>query len=136
LDVGLGTLLLPAALMFGAPDAAGSYEKGLFCESVKLIEFVVELVDHGNDAGRTVQQLNRSLSRKACYFSTAPLLRARTVKFERNIGASHAIYSIYRVEVTALAPVKTEVGNLVWPLAQPKVMYTLREARPEYLRDH
>ena len=34
--MGIGAYLLQAALVFGAPDSLGTYEKGLFCESVEL----------------------------------------------------------------------------------------------------
>ena len=136
LDGILGAFLLPATLLFGAPEALGSYEKGLFCDSIKLVEFVVELADHGNDPKKAVTDLNKSLDRKACYFSTREEFRARVVKFERNIGANQKFYAIYRVELTAFAPVKTEVGHLAWPLTQPRIMYTLREAQPDHLYGH
>ena len=40
MDLEVGALVLQAALVFGAPDSPGTFEKGLFCESVGLVERV------------------------------------------------------------------------------------------------
>ncbi len=131
-----GTLLVPAALLLAAPDDLGTYQRGLFCETPAFVVEVVEHADRGSDPARAVADINRSVEHNACRYSFQADVRARTVKFERNVAANHTVYSIYRVEVTAFAPEHTEIGNLIWKLSSPVPMYTLRAATPEHLYEH
>lgn len=133
-DVGL--LVLPAVLALGAPNDPAPYEKGLFCETVELVEAVVVVADRGGDPRRAVEDINRKSRRRSCIYSMTSEIRARTVKFEKNIAANHSIYSIYQVEVTTLGYQKTEAGDLDWTLSQPLIMYTLRDVRPDHQHDH
>ena len=55
-------MVLPAALVFGAPVSPGTYEKGLFCESVALVERVVALADRGANPLRVVADINARLA--------------------------------------------------------------------------
>ena len=131
-----GALVLPAALVFGAPVSAGSYEKGLFCDSLALVERVVELAERGANPLRVVDDINARLSHTACIYATKADVRARTVRFERNIGANHTTYSIYQVQVTAHGTQKTEIGNIEWTFSPPRTMYTLRAAAPTHTVSH
>ena len=131
-----GAYLLPAALVFGAPVSPGSYEKGLFCESVALIERVAELAERGANPVRVVDDINARLARTACIYATKTEVRARTVKFERNLAANHATYSIYQVQVTAHGVQKTEIGDIAWTFSPPLTMYTLRAAAPTHTVSH
>ena len=88
-----GALVLPVALVFGAPASPGTYEKGLFCESLALVERVVELAERGANPVRVVDDLNARLAHTACIYATRADVRARTVRFERNIAANHANYA-------------------------------------------
>ena len=131
-----GTLLVPAALLLGAPVSLGHYEKGLFCDRSELVERVVERADRGLDPREAVAQINATLDREACLYTSQPNVRARTVKFEHNVAANHTVYSIYRVDVTAFGWEQTEIGTFAWNLPQPVTMYVLRAARPDQLYDH
>jgi hypothetical protein len=128
--VDFGAYLLPAALVFGAPVSPGTYDKGLFCESVALIERVAELADRGANPVRVVADINARLSHTACIYATKADVRARTVRFERNIAANQTNYSIYQVQVTAHGVQKTEIGDIEWTFSPPLTMYTLRAAAP------
>ena len=65
-----GALLLPAALVFGAPESPGKYEKGLFCETVDLVERVAALAERGANPTRVVADLNARLAHTACIYAT------------------------------------------------------------------
>ena len=131
-----GAYLLPAALVFGAPESAGTYEKGLFCESVALIERVAELAERGANPMRVVDDVNARLAHTACIYATKADVRARTVRFERNIAANQTSYSIYQVQVTAHGVQKTEIGDIEWIFSPPLTMYTLRAAAPTHTVSH
>lgn len=131
-----GAYLLPAALVFGAPASPGTYEKGLFCDSVALIERVAELAERGANPVRVVGDINARLSRTACIYATKNEVRARTVRFERNIAANHITYSIYQVQVTAHGVQKTEIGDIEWTFSPPLTMFTLRAAAPAHTVSH
>lgn len=128
MDLQFGVYLLPAALVFGAPSSPGTYEKGLFCESVALVERVADFADRGANPARVVADINARLGRSACIYATMPDVRARTVRFEKTISANHASYGIYQVQVTAHGIQKTEIGDFAWTFEQPLTMYTVREA--------
>ena len=131
-----GAYLLPAALVFGAPVSPGNYEKGLFCESVALVERVVVLADRGANPVRVVADINARLQHTACIYAVKPDVRARTVRLESNIGANHTTYSIYQVQVTAHGVQKTEIGDIEWTFSPPLTMYTLRAAAPKQTVSH
>ena len=131
-----GALLLPAALVFGAPANPGSYEKGLFCETVELVERVAALAERGANPTRVVTDINARLGHTACIYATKPEVRARTVRLEKNIAANRDTYSIYRVQVTAHGVQKTEIGDLPWTFSPPLTMYTLRAAAPAQTVSH
>jgi hypothetical protein len=136
LDFDVGALVLQAALVFGAPDSPGIYEKGLFCESVSLVERVVELADRHADPLRVVADINARLGHTACIYAIKPEVRARTVRFEKNVAANHTAYAIFQVQVTSRGVEKTEIGDLVWSYSQPLTMYTLRAAAPARTVSH
>ena len=123
-----GALLLPAALVLGAPESPGTYEKGLFCESAALVERVAELADRGANPLRVVTDINARLTHTACIYATKADVRARTVRFEKSIAANHTTYAIYEVQVTAHGVQKTEIGELPLMFSPPRTMYTLRAA--------
>ena len=131
-----GAYLLPAALVFGAPVSVGTYEKGLFCESVALVERVAELADRGANPVRVVADINARLAHTACIYATKADVRARTVRFERNIAANQTNYAIYQVQVTAHGVQKTEIGDIEWTFSPPLTMYTLRAAAPTQTVSH
>lgn len=131
-----GAYLLPAALVFGAPVSPGTYEKGLFCESVALVERVVALADRGANPVRVVADINARLQHSACIYALKPDVRARTVRLESNIAANHTTYSIYQVQVTAHGVQKTEIGDIEWTFSPPLTMYTLRAAPPKQTVSH
>ena len=81
MDFGVGAYLLPAALVFGAPASPGTYEKGLFCESVELVERIVGLAERGANPLRVVTDINARLGHTACIYATKADVRARTVRF-------------------------------------------------------
>jgi hypothetical protein len=129
------TLLVPAALLLGAPESLGPYQKGLFCDTARLVETVVALADGGGNPRQVVNELNVALARRACIYSTALDIRAQIVRFEKNVSANQSTYSIYQVQVTVLGHQRTEAGEFDWTLSQPLTMYTLRAARPDYLQE-
>jgi len=134
--VDFGALLLPAALVFGAPESPGSYEKGLFCETVALVERVAALAERGANPTRVVTDINTRLANTACIYATKPDVRTRTVRFEKNLAANHDTYSIYQVQVTAHGVQKTEIGDIEWTFSPPLTMYTLRAAAPAKTVSH
>jgi hypothetical protein len=117
LDLAIGAYLLQAALVFGAPSSPGTYEKGLFCESVDLVERVAALADRGANPVRVVADINARLGQIACIYATKPEVRARTVRFEKSIE-------------------RTEIGDIAWTFPQPLTMYTLRAAAPARTVSH
>jgi hypothetical protein len=134
--VDFGSLLLPVALVFGAPASAGIYEKGLFCESVELVERVAALAERGANPTRVVSDLNARLAHSACIYALKADVRARTVRFEKNIAANHDTYAIYQVQVTAHGVQRTEIGDITWTFSPPLTMYTLRAAGPAQTVSH
>jgi len=91
LDFEVGAFLLQAALVFGAPDSLGKYEKGLFCESVALVERVAGLAERQADPVRVVTDINARLGHTACIYTLKPEVRARTVRFGKATpGASNS----------------------------------------------
>ena len=136
MDLEVGAYLLQAALVFGAPDSLGKYEKGLFCESVELVERVAGLAERRADPVHVVTDINARLGHTACIFTLKPEVRARTVRFEKIIAANHSDYAIYQVQVTANGITRTEIGDIVWTYSQPLTMYTLRAAAPTRTVSH
>jgi hypothetical protein len=134
--VDFGALLLPAALVFGAPVSQGTYEKGLFCETVELIERVAALAERGAKPIRVVADINARLAHTACIYATKTEVRTHTVRFEKNLAANHDTYSIYQVQVTAHGVQKTEIGDIEWTFSPPLTMYTLRAAAPAQTVSH
>jgi hypothetical protein len=134
--VDFGALLLPAALVFGAPESLGTFEKGLFCETVELVERVAALAERGANPTRVVADINVRLAHTACIYAAKPEVRARTLRYEKNIAANHDSYSIYRVQVTAHGVDKTEIGDLERMFSPPLTMYTLRAAAPAQTVSH
>jgi len=130
LDFEVGAFLLQAALVFGAPDSPGTFEKGLFCESVELVERVVHLAERRAEPVRIVDDINGRLGHAACIYTLKPDVRARTVRFEKAIAANNSDYAIYQVQVTAHGYTRTEIGDILWTFAPPRTMYTLRAAAP------
>ena len=128
--------MLQAALVFGAPDSLGTYEKGLFCESVALIERVADLAARDADPFRVVLDINRRLGHTACIFTLNEDVRARTVRFEKTIEAKRNDYAIYQVQVTAHGFEQTEIGDIAWIFPHPRTMYTLRAAAPALTASH
>ena len=86
--------------MFGAPHSPGTFEKGLFCESVALVERVAGLAERRADPVRIVADLNERLGHTACIYTLDADVRARTVRFEKTIEANRSDYAIYQVQVT------------------------------------
>ena len=111
MDLAIGAHLLQAALVFGAPSSPGTYEKGLFCETVDLVKRIAALADRGANPVRVVADINARLGQTACIYATKPDVRARTVRFEKNIAANHSAYAIYQVQVTSHGIEKTEIGR-------------------------
>ena len=101
MDFGVGAYLLPAALVFGAPASPGTYEKGLFCESVELVERVAGLGRARRQSAARRRRHQRAAAHTACIYATKADVRARTVRFEKNLAANHTTYSLYQVQVTA-----------------------------------
>jgi hypothetical protein len=132
----VGAYVLQAALVFGAPESLGTYEKGLFCESVALIERVASLAERNADPFRVVADINARLGHLACIYTLKPDVRARTVRFEKTIEANRTDYAIYQVQVTAHGFDKTEIGDMAWTYSQPLTMYTLRPAAPPRTVSH
>ena len=136
MDLQFGALLLPAALVFGAPGSLGAYEKGLFCESVELVERVAGLAERGANPLHVVADINARLERAACIYTTKRDVRARTVRFEKSVAANRTTYGIFQVQVTAHGIEKTEIGDIAWTYSQPMTMYTLRAAAPPRTVSH
>ena len=130
MDFEVGAFLLQAALVFGAPDSPGTFEKGLFCESVELVERVAHLAERRADPVRIVDDINGRLGHTACIYTLTPDVRARTVRFEKSIAANNSDYAIYQVQVTAHGYARTEIGDITWTYSPPLTMYTLRAAAP------
>ena len=128
--------MLPAALVFGAPDSPGRYEKGLFCESVALVERVAGFAERGANPLQVVADINARTGRTACIYTTKADVRARTVRFEKTVAANQSTYGIYQVQVTAHGTVTTEIGAIEWTFPQPLTMYTLREPPPSQTVSH
>src|SRR5262245_49488152 len=101
LDLNLGGLLVPAALVFGAPVTPVTLEKGLFCESKELVQVVVAQADRGDDPQRLVRDINRRLGHRACIYATDTDVQSYILRYEGDVDANRSTYSIYRVEVTA-----------------------------------
>jgi hypothetical protein len=135
-DFGVGAYLLPAALVFGAPASPGTHERGLFCESLELIERVAGFAERGANPLRVVADINMRLGHNACIYSTKRDVRARTVRFEKSLAANHTTYSVYQVQVTAHGVQKTEIGDIEWTFSPPLTMYTLRAAAPTQTVSH
>jgi len=127
------SILLPVALAFSVPSSPvpGAYEQGLFCESVDLVEFVVELADQGGDPVKAVREINKTLDRRACLYTTRGEVLTQVLSFERPIAANSTTYGIYKVTVSALGHQVTEIGDITWRFSQPLLMYTLRKAPTE-----
>jgi hypothetical protein len=136
LDLGVGAYLLQAALVFGAPDSLGTYEKGLFCESIALVERVAALAERDADPVRVVADINARLGHAACIYTLKAEVRARTVRFEKSIAATRSDYASYLVQVTAHGITRTEIGDIAWTYSQPMTMYTLRAATPARTVSH
>jgi hypothetical protein len=132
----VGAYVLQAALVFGAPESLGAYEKGLFCESVALVERVAGLAERNANPFRVVADINARLGRVACIYSLKSDVRARTVRFEKVIEANRTDYAIYQVQVTAHGFDKTEIGDIAWTYSQPLTMYTVGPAAPPHTASH
>ena len=115
----------------------GTYEKGLFCESVALVERVVALADRGANPVRVVADINARLEHTACIYAPKPEVRARTVRLEKQHRApTTPPIPIYQVQVTAHGVQKTEIGDIEWTFSPPLTMYTLRAAPPTQTVSH
>ena len=136
MDFGAGAYLLPAALVFGAPASPGTYQKGLFCDSVELVERIASLAERGANPLRVVIDINARLGHTSCIYATKKDVRARTVRFEKNVAANHTTYSVYQVQVTSHGVQKTEIGDIEWTFSPPLTMYTLRAAAPTQTVSH
>ena len=136
LDLEVGALVLQAALVFGAPHSPGTFEKGLFCESIALVERVAALAERRADPFGIVADINARVGHTACIYTLKPDVRARTVRFERSIEANSSDYAIYQVQVTARGIGKTEIGEIMWTFSPPLTMYTLRAAAPPRTVSH
>jgi hypothetical protein len=136
LDFGVGAYVLQAALVLGAPESLGTYQHGLFCESVALVERVAALAERNADPVRVVTDINARLGRVACIYTQRPDVRASIVRFEKAIAANRSDYAIYQVQVTAHGFDRTEIGDIAWTYSQPLTMYTLRAAAPPRTVSH
>jgi hypothetical protein len=128
--VDFGALVLPAALVFGAPASPGTYDKGLFCETVELVEEVVHSVDRGARTRRVIAEINGRFDRVACVYLLEPAARGQLVRLEKTIETNEKRYSIYEVRLISLGTMRTEVGDIEWTFSLPITMYTLRQADP------
>jgi hypothetical protein len=126
----IASLLIPAALSLGAPANVphATYERGLFCDSVELVASIVQIADRGGDPHKAVNDLNRTLDRKACFYTANVDVLMEVGLFQRSIAANSTTYGIYEVYISAVGHQTTEIGNLSWKFSRPVVMYTLREA--------
>jgi len=135
MDLTIGALVVPAALVLGAPANPVTLEKGLFCESKELVQMVVAQADRGGDPQRVVRDINIRLGHRACLYATESDVQTYILRYEGDVSANQSVYSIYQVQVTAFGRQKTEVGTIYWTLPRPLIMYTLRESRSEPLRE-
>src|SRR6266545_688744 len=119
------SLLIPIALFYGEPANAPhpTYERGLFCDSVELVASVVAIADKGGAPRQAVSDVNRTVDRKACFYTDDVDVLAEVVKFERRVAANQTTYGIYRVSVSGFGQQRTEIGNVAWKFSQPLVMY-------------
>ena len=126
----IASLLVPAALVLGQPanPPHATYERGLFCDSVDLVVSIVEAADRGGDPHKVVSDINRSLARKACFYTTSVDVLMEVGEFQRLIAANNTTYGIYEVYISAVGHETTEIGGLAWKYSHPMVMYSLREA--------
>jgi hypothetical protein len=126
----IASLLIPAALFLGEPANVphATYERGLFCDSVELVASIVRIADRGGDPYKAVTDLNRTLDRKACFYTTNVDVLMAVGQLQRSITANSTTYGIYEVYISAVGHQTTEIGNLSWKFSRPVVMYTLREA--------
>jgi hypothetical protein len=126
----IASLLIPAALFLGEPANVphATYERGLFCDNVDLVASIVQIADRGGDPQKAVNDLNRTLDRKACFYTTDVDVLMEVGRFQRSIAANSTTYGIYQVYVSAIGHQTTEIGNLAWKFSRPVMMYTLREA--------
>ena len=124
------SLLIPAALFLGEPANVphATYERGLFCDSVELVASIVQIADRGGDPYKAISELNRTLDRKACFYTNNVDVLVEVGLLQQSIAANSTTYGIYQVFVSALGHQMTEIGNLAWKFSRPMVMYTLREA--------
>jgi hypothetical protein len=130
MKLSISAFLVPVALTFAPPQTAASraYQQGLFCDSADLVAAVVERVDRGGDPDGNIKAINQELDRTACLFSAHTDVLAEPVRFERRIGANNTTYGIYQVKVWGIGHQPTEIGDMVWTFASPRVMYTLGKA--------
>ena len=128
----IASLLVPVALSLGQPASVPhpTYERGLFCDSVEFVASIVQIADRGGDPYKAVNDLNRTLDHKACFYTTNVDVLMEVGQFQRSIAANSTTYGIYRVYVSAVGRQTTEIGNLAWKFSHPLVMYTLRQAPP------
>jgi hypothetical protein len=126
----VASLLIPAALFLGEPANVphATYERGLFCDSVELVASIVGIADRGGDPHKAVNDVNRALDRKACFYTTNVDVLMEVGQFQRTVAANSTTYGIYQVYISAVGHQTTEIGNLSWKFSRPMVMYTLREA--------
>jgi hypothetical protein len=124
--VDFGALLLPAALVFGAPESPDSYEKGLCCESVELVEYIVSFADRNPNARRLVADVNQRAGRNVCVYAVWPRVLARTVGLRKQVEADKTTYSIYEVVVTSKGVSTPDADDIEWLFVLPKTMYTPR----------
>ena len=136
MDLEVGAYLLQAALVFGAPDSLGKYEKGLFCESVELVERVAEFAERARRSRARRRRHQCPARPHRLHLHPEARVRARTVRFEKTIAANHSDYAIYQVQVTAHGIARTEIGDIAWTFSQPLTMYTLRAAAPARTVSH
>ena len=126
----IASLLIPAALFLGEPANVphATYERGLFCDSVELVASIVRIADRGGDPHKAVNDLNRTLDRRACFYTTNVDVLMAVGQFQRSIAANSTTYGIYEVYISAVGHQTTEIGNLSWKFSRPVLMYMLREA--------
>src|SRR5712691_7260198 len=86
------------------------------------------IADRGGDPHKAVSDLNRTLDRKACFYTTNVDVLMEVGQFQRSIAANSTTYGIYQVYISAIGHQTTEIGNLAWKFSRPVMMYTLREA--------
>jgi hypothetical protein len=125
----VAALLIPAALFLGGSgNQHATYERGLFCDSIELVASIVQIADRGGDPFKAVHELNRTLDRKACFYTTDVEVLMEIGPLQRLIAANNTTYAIYQVYISAVGHQTTEIGNLAWKFSRPVMMYSLREA--------